>query len=862
MRRVGLPTGSVSKLRPRAMKPRKWWPRWRRDNLTHTMRQVDLFHQWDIPLEAYKHIGPGPRFSVVEPDWRLAGNFGEPLPWHPRPESIPSPPFSATAAPASSKSALNRSLVIKGLMQPNPSRFLMRIHEGPLEFARLEPEDLIHSPFPLSFLPRSYSLTLSFLSSHSARAFVHTHLSVPASLYEFSRSPNPTWQWLFPPPPLPQPVAAALRKYTARRAVSVSWFDDADKDCAGAVERFGDVEHVWKFSSNKRFVVQFYAINDAIGAHTELCANPKLRVSFFPDLCEMDEQGRDVLKKSAAWYDHRVNSWRPAPRIVTTAPTKKRVVKTPPTSTGPSRRPTSIDPHASEPTPISVPVMTNDIQKFYLGQVMNSLTGIPVSHLLEKFKSIQAGTETEAKRDGKGTVMSWIFDHTSANQYYYFPTGPYKESMFDPAKVTSSAGKVVAAPLAHAPTNVLKQDASTSDQKRRGWKKASEAKSNVKLGTPTEKEVAVSPPANVHAEVSEPLGPPIALDMQKWYLRQVVRSITGAIGLDRTRRLTKSASKASKGNNDDDDSILSFVFDTSALAEYSDEARDFRKRQAKLAYLGVEMPTPTPKETPSPPSACQAFPVSAVEQESTTGQTPKMTRTQRRGERVERLIQTRRAAKAERKTTTSVYISATAARPIPPLKDISSPSAGRAAPVSAEQEGPPGHPGKTARNRRRRERRIKVKHAAKAERNAAASVNTLTTAPTGPTATQDAAQIGTGPSATKVPVMLGILETETALKTSEKRKIRPSKNARQRHRRKSAIASASARWREIANLPQPQDVTEENDPAVAKRLDAIVGLQMPHKVASQGLPGISSAGNETSAAKTHFADDTAVQSGG
>ncbi|KAJ7252406.1 hypothetical protein B0H12DRAFT_618508 [Mycena haematopus] len=359
MRRVpSLPASMVAppKLSLPESKQRKWRPRWRRDGLT--VREVDLFHKWEIPLEAYKNIAPGPRFSALKPDWRLAGYLGSSLPCHPRLGTMPPPPaFSATSASADSESTLNRSLVVKGLMHPKISRFLLRIHQGPLEFARLDPEDLIPSPSPLSALPRSYSLTLSFLSSNSAHAFVHTHLSAPALLYEFTRSPNPSWQWLFPPTPLPRSVTAALKAYTARRAVSVSWFDAADKDSAGAMERFGAVEHVGEFGPG-RFVVQFYAITDAIRAHNELRANPKLRVSFFPDWCEMDEQGRDILTQQGARHDQWMANWRrPAPRIarrdvrtparthlgnaakVTTALTQKRVVDAPPaSSTGTSSR--------------------------------------------------------------------------------------------------------------------------------------------------------------------------------------------------------------------------------------------------------------------------------------------------------------------------------------------------------------------------------------------------------------------------------------------------------------------------------------------------------------------------------------------
>ncbi|KAJ6497392.1 hypothetical protein C8R45DRAFT_982731 [Mycena sanguinolenta] len=897
MRRVpNLPTSSIarSKLRPRPGGVKR---RWRYHNLRHTMRQADLFHQWEIPLDAYKHISPGPRFSILQPDWRLAGNFGQALlALHPRLESIPPPQFAA-AASASSESALNRSLVIKGLVQSNLSRFLMRIHEGPLEFARLDPEDLISSPFPLSALPRSYSLTLSFLSSKSAHAFVHTHLSVPASLYEFSRSPNPTWQWLFPPPPLPQPVLVALRKYTARRAVSVSWFDDADKDCAAAVERFGDVEHVWKFSSNRRFVVQFYAINDAICAHTELRTNSRLRVSFFPDWCEMDEQGRDLLKKQDAWYGRRMNNGRPAPRIVSTAATEKRVVSTPPRSpTGTSRSPTpntTINPRGPEPSLISTPAITNDIQKFYLGQVMHSLTGFPVSHLLEEFRGVQAGSETEEA--GEGTVMSWLFNHTSASaadQYYHFPTGPYKKSFFEQAKVASSAGKVVAAP--HTPAKLPKRDSDTSGQTRREQREASEPKSNVK---------PVAPVGNNTAAEKFPLSPPFALDMQKWYIRQVVRSITGAMGWERSRWLMKSVSKAANKRNDDDDSILSLLYDNSTTAEYSDEALDSYKRQAKLAYLGVEEPTSVPKD-PSPlsakspvtswpkdkssPSASQVSPISTVRQGSVLGESRRARKRSRRGEWMGRLMRARRAAKADRNAAASVSVSATGTRPgdltatqdenrigikdanaIPPAKAKQEPSAdipvkgaigtyqvfrntngeyGEFTALSSTErariEIPTSTPKDTsspppesqaspevadtpdqnrkAQRRERTERLIKARLAPNAERNATTSVNV--------------SAVG----ATPIPTPKG----NSPLSAGQ------------------APSLSNAEWRKLANLSEPLNVSKEDDPAAAERLDAIVGLQIPQTVGAQGLPGGFSAGNETPAAKSRSADDTTVQSGG
>ncbi|KAJ7826919.1 hypothetical protein B0H14DRAFT_1244075 [Mycena olivaceomarginata] len=250
--------------------------------------ETDFFHQWEIPLEAYKGIGPGPRFIPVhnEPPFvsqHLYRYLDSPLPSHPQLESLPAPPESS----ATSAATLNRALVVKGILDKDLSHVLLKIHQGPLEFSRLDQEEQL-----LSFMPRTHALTLSFLSSNSAHAFVNAHLSDPARLYEFARSFDPTWEWL-PATPLPPSVTHALQAHTARRALSIAWLAFADR-YLGDVRDFGAVQYRWQYGPG-RLVVHYYAIADAIRAHAELRTNPKLRVSFFPDWCELSTQGRDVL---------------------------------------------------------------------------------------------------------------------------------------------------------------------------------------------------------------------------------------------------------------------------------------------------------------------------------------------------------------------------------------------------------------------------------------------------------------------------------------------------------------------------------------------------------------------------------------
>jgi hypothetical protein len=219
--------------------------------------ETDFFHQWEIPLEAYKGIGPGPRFIPVHNEPPLVSQhlyryLDSPLPSHPQLESLPAPPESS----ATSAATLNRALVVKGILDKDLSHVLLKIHQGPLEFSRLDQEEQL-----LSFMPRTHALTLSFLSSNSAHAFVNAHLSDPARLYEFARSFDPTWEWL-PATPLPPSVTHALQAHTARRALSIAWLAFADR-YLGDVRDFGAVQYRWQYGPG-RLVVHYYAIADAI----------------------------------------------------------------------------------------------------------------------------------------------------------------------------------------------------------------------------------------------------------------------------------------------------------------------------------------------------------------------------------------------------------------------------------------------------------------------------------------------------------------------------------------------------------------------------------------------------------------------
>jgi hypothetical protein len=218
--------------------------------------EVDFFHKWEIPLDVYKGIGPGPRFVPHNPGGSTNLRQTCPLPSQPVLKTLP-PPAAASGTPAPSQAFLRRALVIKGLTNETASPLLAKIHEGALEFANY---DLGEAP-PLEFLPRTKDLTLSFLSSSTAHTFVQKHLSDPARLYEFTRSPNPTWEWL-PLGPVPKPIAEAIQAHAARRGLSITWFDPAHK-WQGDLNQFGEFQTMWMYSPC-RLIVQFYAMSSAI----------------------------------------------------------------------------------------------------------------------------------------------------------------------------------------------------------------------------------------------------------------------------------------------------------------------------------------------------------------------------------------------------------------------------------------------------------------------------------------------------------------------------------------------------------------------------------------------------------------------
>ncbi|KAK7057799.1 hypothetical protein R3P38DRAFT_2843091 [Favolaschia claudopus] len=252
--------------------------------------EVDVFRKWDIPLVLYKSIGHGSRF-IPRNTSPLPGAAH--LPMHPRLDAVPRP----SAFPIPPTQQLFRTVVVKGLPEQPLHHLLMKIHQGPLEYARLEPEP----PGPLDFLKTpSYTLTLSFLSYESAHAFVAVHLIQPSALEAYTRSKTATWEPL-PPTPLPQFVSEAIDTNLARRSISICSLDN--RDYQGA-KKFGPVEWIWNFSppstegsilQNNRRIVQFYGIADAIRAHAALQADPNLRVTFFPDFCEINPEGRRLF---------------------------------------------------------------------------------------------------------------------------------------------------------------------------------------------------------------------------------------------------------------------------------------------------------------------------------------------------------------------------------------------------------------------------------------------------------------------------------------------------------------------------------------------------------------------------------------
>ncbi|KAF7362501.1 hypothetical protein MVEN_00597800 [Mycena venus] len=292
---------------------------------------------------------------------------------HPRLlETVP-PPSESSVIPAFT-GMLNRTLVIKGLAEENPSRLLLKIHEGPLEFARVDPEEP----------------SLARLSA--AHTISDTHLSEPARLYEFTRSPNPTWEWL-PPAPLPRPVADAIKERSARRAISIVSFKSADR-LKQDVLQFGATEFVWKFGPGQH-LVHFYAIADAIRAHTELRNDPRVHISFFPDWCEMDEKGRDELirdvvgRRSQQRLPFDVRTTDSCPRAKTSSNAVTPTTATPVSSSSTKyvakqdRSPSATSPNAATPV---TPTPQEEFSVWYLGLVMSSLTGAHIDVMNRDFK--------------------------------------------------------------------------------------------------------------------------------------------------------------------------------------------------------------------------------------------------------------------------------------------------------------------------------------------------------------------------------------------------------------------------------------------------------------------------------------------
>ncbi|KAJ7645964.1 hypothetical protein DFH06DRAFT_580954 [Mycena polygramma] len=258
--------------------------------------EVDWFRRWDIPLATYKGIGQGPRFVPIDqggddpiPDYLAV------LPPHTHLSTLPPPAGPGTGslptfggAPASN---LSRALVIRGLRAPRPDEYLERIHEGALEHARYERgRDVTPARFS------THTLTLSFLSSSAAHAFARKHLCEPAALFEFARAPNPSWEWL-PWAPVSTAVQSALKHHAARRALSIQWFNPAHR-WRRAPSEFGPHQPQWKFSPS-RVIVHFWSIESAIKAHSVLSGDSRLRISFFPDLCEMGPAARRVLVRAS-----------------------------------------------------------------------------------------------------------------------------------------------------------------------------------------------------------------------------------------------------------------------------------------------------------------------------------------------------------------------------------------------------------------------------------------------------------------------------------------------------------------------------------------------------------------------------------
>ncbi|KAJ6488240.1 hypothetical protein C8R47DRAFT_510963 [Mycena vitilis] len=258
--------------------------------------EVDWFRRWDIPLATYKGIGQGPRFVPIDqggddpiPDYLAV------LPPHTHFSTLPLPAGPGTglltAFGGTPASNMSRSIVVRGLRAPLPDEYLERIHEGALESVHYERgRDVTPARFS------THALTLSFLSSSAAHAFARTHLCDPAALFEFTRAPNPSWEWL-PWAPVSTEVQSALKRHAARRSLSIQWFNPAHR-WRRAPSEFGPHQPQWKFSP-ARVIVHFWSIESAIKAHRVLSGDTRLRLSFFPDLCEMDAAARRVLLRAS-----------------------------------------------------------------------------------------------------------------------------------------------------------------------------------------------------------------------------------------------------------------------------------------------------------------------------------------------------------------------------------------------------------------------------------------------------------------------------------------------------------------------------------------------------------------------------------
>ncbi|KAJ7033462.1 hypothetical protein C8F04DRAFT_1104813 [Mycena alexandri] len=207
------------------------------------------------------------------------------------------PPPATAGRPSLPQLNLNRTCVVQGLPGDTTlSSILLNIHQGALEFARIENE-----PPQSTFLPPTKSLTLSFLASSSAQAFVDMYLAEPVRLHAFTRSLFPSWHWL-PPSPLPSSISDAISRSGARRVLSISWEDPAYM-FSQDLHQFGELERFWRFNP-RRLLVSFFAIADAMKAKAHIAAldsapDPGLHVTYFPDWCELSDDARfDLMRVS------------------------------------------------------------------------------------------------------------------------------------------------------------------------------------------------------------------------------------------------------------------------------------------------------------------------------------------------------------------------------------------------------------------------------------------------------------------------------------------------------------------------------------------------------------------------------------